>query len=91
MPYIRFRVFSERSGRVFYNVFVPVSYLSLPTIFIASMNQSNLLIDSTDVNQCLTTSKIISTVLVTVGILIFTAGKQRIASTILSTQEDTEN
>ena len=40
---------------------------------------------SSDSNQCLTVSKIIATILVTAGIVIFTFGKQRIASVVLPT------
>ena len=42
----------------------------------------------TDFNQCLTTSKIASTIIVTLGIIIFTFGKQRVASTLLPTDDE---
>lgn len=42
----------------------------------------------TDFNQCLTTSKIASTIIVTLGIIIFTFGKQRVTSTLLPTDDE---
>ncbi|KAK8795843.1 hypothetical protein WA171_003810 [Blastocystis sp. BT1] len=47
---------------------------------------SHYLYCSTDPNQCLTTSKIVSTILVCVGIFIFTMGKQSIQSVSLSSE-----
>lgn len=44
---------------------------------------SHYLYCSTDPNQCLTTSKIASTVLVCVGILVFTTGKQKVERVLL--------
>lgn len=45
---------------------------------------NQLLRNSTDANQCLTTSKLVSTVLVCIGIFIFTMGKQSVQSILLS-------
>ena len=41
----------------------------------------------TDPNQCLTASKVASTILVTAGIVVFTVGKQRVASHLLATSD----
>ena len=58
-------------------------------IFIASISLSCfLLCIRTDFNQCLTTSKIASTIIVTLDIIIFTFGKQRVASTLLPTDDE---
>ena len=52
---------------------------------------SHYLYCRTDFNQCLTASKIASTIIVTLGIIIFTFGKQRVTSTLLSTEEEDGN
>ncbi|CBK24652.2 uncharacterized protein [Blastocystis hominis] len=51
---------------------------------------SSYLYCSEDPNQCLTYSKIVATIIVTTGIIIFTMGKQRVASHLLS-DSGTEN
>ena len=61
----------------------PASCLSHPVIFTARRSWRNVRFRE-DPNQCLTYSKIVATMVVTTGIIIFTMGKQRISSHLLS-------
>lgn len=42
----------------------------------------------TDGNQCLTVSKIVATILVCIGIILFTLGKQKVSSVLLDGEEN---
>ena len=50
-------------------------------------NNKLLFMLRTDSNQCLTISKIVATILVCVGIILFTLGKQKVSSVLLDGEE----
>ena len=85
MLYIQFRVLWVQFGQVFSSVFEHVWYF-FRLIFVLQVSHLKVIQNSTDPNQCLTTSKIVSTILVCVGIFIFTMGKQSIQSVSLSSE-----
>ena len=72
----------DRSSPV-YSSMCGISFVSL---FVLQVSHLKVIQNSTDPNQCLTTSKIVSTILVCVGIFIFTMGKQSIQSVSLSSE-----
>ena len=85
----RCREFWERFGRGCCSVFGRALCSSYPAIFIARRGRESVWFRE-DPNQCLTYSKIVATIIVTTGIIIFTMGKQRVASHLLS-DSGTEN
>lgn len=89
MRYTLCRESWERFGRDCCSVFGHASCSSLPAIFIARRGREDVWFRE-DPNQCLTYSKIVATIVVTSGIIIFTMGKQRVASHLLS-ESGTEN
>ena len=60
--------------------------ISFVSLFVLQVSNLTVIQNSTDANQCLTMSKIVSTILVCIGIFIFTMGKQSVQSVSLSSE-----
>lgn len=82
MRCIRFKGLWARFGLDSSSAFEPAWFSCLRIISTARRNVF-FVERRTDPNQCLTTSKIASTVLVCAGILVFTTGKQKVERVLL--------